>query len=1380
MSAKRGRKTAASEPNMTSPAASGALIAEAPRAASGRPRHSARRPTEEQRESERSLGESADRLRALATTLGHLYWSAAADGQMDDCSLWCAFTGQSAEQVIGWGWLDAMPAEDRARVAQVTRAAVASQTPYEYECRIRRHDGTLRTVLVRVAPVFNADASLRDWASVGTDLTEHSQADKERDQALARERMAHVGAELARAEAQVAHAKEEVARAEAEAASARFQAPLDVLPVGVVLAERASQLEAIFEAMTEGVTIYDAHGRIVKANRAFYGMMGLEADPDYLSRPYRRRVAPLKARDQHDRPIPFERMLLTRVLKGEVVPTAEAEDTIITTRDGRNVTLSRSAAPIRDAQGRIVGALIVHRDVTVRRQLERVVAEQASELGAIFEAKADGILVYDAQGHLRRMNSTAQQLLGFDADPAFALLPPIERAKQLRLYDERGMPVPEEQRPHRRVLRGEHLTGANAMDMLAHTVDGRTVQLSVVGAPISTHDGKIVGGVLICRDVTARRQLDRQVAEQASQLEAIFEAISDGIVVFDRDKRVTRTNQKWQNLMRLYADIAGLSANPQFAATPLAEMPQHLTIWDEQGQVIPPEKLPTAQALRGETVTGASAVEEWVHSPDGRELQVSVTAAPVRDSEGQITGSVSVVRDVTARRQIERAVAEQAGQLEAIFEAQADGVAVFDAYGRFVRANTALRQLFGFDADPEYTALPLSERAQRLRLFDEQGQLIPEDQWPHWRVLRGEILAGASAMGALVRTLDGREMWVSTSGAPVHAPDGQITGVVLITRDITARWQLERQVVEQASQLEAIFEAISDGVLVHDAQGRVLRMNTAYRDLLRLEAAPDYAALPLRERVQRLVVKDDQGQLIPEAQWVSHRLLRGEALGGENAQDAVVRALDGRIVELNTTGAAIRDSDNQIVGAVLVLRDVTARRRLERRTQQALRALVAMAETLVEGAKDTPDEAGSGAGASETARHLAELTRSVLDCQSIAVVTVDPETGALSPAAVVADSPERERRWRESLQQIHLDDRLAAQDVARLRAGEVLVRDLRPSQFRAPPYRSAPQVLIAPLRVGERLIGALGVGYGGETHTYSSDEIELAGAVAKLAALAIERERLLCEREEARAQELALREANQRMDDFLAVASHDLRSPLTTSSVSVQHAARSFKRLTADAGAEGSHLASQLVAIQRTLEMADQNLRRLNQLVARLFDVTRARAGALELLRKPCDLVAIVRDAVEEQRGAAPNRIIQAAIPAAQTVPVFADAERMGQVVTNYLTNALRYSSQDRPIEVTLSVEGVQARLSVRDEGSGIPAAQQDAVWARFGRAQGVATQSGTETGLGLGLYISRTIVESHEGQVGLHSVVGEGSTFWFTLPVAVAPTGEREDQPPL
>jgi signal transduction histidine kinase len=187
--------------------------------------------------------------------------------------------------------------------------------------------------------------------------------------------------------------------------------------------------------------------------------------------------------------------------------------------------------------------------------------------------------------------------------------------------------------------------------------------------------------------------------------------------------------------------------------------------------------------------------------------------------------------------------------------------------------------------------------------------------------------------------------------------------------------------------------------------------------------------------------------------------------------------------------------------------------------------------------------------------------------------------------------------------------------------------------------------------------------------------------------------------------------------------------------------------------------------LQVLLERAERQLGVENRLVSDLLDSTRIQAGLLDLHLQLTDLAVIVREVVEDQRLVTTARVIELDLPALETVPVLADADRIGQVVSNYLSNAIKYAPADRPIAVRLQIEGTNARLSVQDEGPGLSPTEQERIWERFYRVPGVQRQPGAS--LGLGLYICRIIIEQHAGQVGVTSTEGHGSTFWFTLPLA-------------
>jgi PAS domain S-box-containing protein len=269
-----------------------------------------------------------------------------------------------------------------------------------------------------------------------------------------------------------------------------------------------------------------------------------------------------------------------------------------------------------------------------------------------------------------------------------------------------------------------------------------------------------------------------------------------------------------------------------------------------------------------------------------------------------------------------------------------------------------------------------------------------------------------------------------------------------------------------------------------------------------------------------------------------------------------------------------------------------------------------------------------------------------------------------------------------------------------------------------------------------------------------------------------EQKRLAREQEEARAHELALEDIARHMDEFLATASHDLRTPLTVVKSRLQIALRRLTRLRESAAAPLDTLpATDVEALYESLLAANLSADRLTRLVAVLFDVSRARSGTLELQLAPCDLTTLVHEQVAAQSMVVLDRTIALEVPDSSVLLVQADADRLRQVLSNYLSNALKYSPADQRVTVRLEAVEHQAVVSVADHGPGIPLEEQSHIWELFHRVQGIELQyeSGESSGsLGLGLHICKHLMELHPGgSVGVESVVGVGSTFWFRLPLA-------------
>jgi len=651
------------------------------------------------------------------------------------------------------------------------------------------------------------------------------------------------------------------------------------------------------------------------------------------------------------------------------------------------------------------------------------------------------------------------------------------------------------------------------------------------------------------------------------------------------------------------------------------------------------------------------------------------------------------------------------------------------------------------------------------KLRTSNGRVFAKEELPVRRALQGETV---SSVEMVWQPAMGETQYSMVSAAPMYDAWEKIGGVVSISHDVSALRRSERAMAESASELEAVFESITDGVFVFDQQGTVTRMNTAFRELLGIRTRTDYFSHSLDTRLTLFTMLDEQGQPLTYEQWPQSRILRGESLKGPKAMDIRVHTVDGREILMSVSGAPVYMQGIKLIGGVAICRDITEQRRLEAYTQNALHALLEMAQTLIQGPSESSQETLDMSSTHTVGQRLVELTSRVLECKRVGIISVVPETERLLPVAIIGLTPEQEQQWWSRMPTLHLVDIVDAQRITQLRSGDVVLLDAAQHMVDEKYKQYGPRnFLLAPMNIDGELIGLLSLDYANEEYVYTDDEKALVGAVAKLVALVIERERLLHEHAEARGNEIALRESNDRMNEFLGIASHELKTPITTIKGSTQLLERRLKKMLSLETAtveERMHLQKEA---QDLLRRTNVQVNRLTRLINDLLDVSRIQAHKLEPHMEHINLVTVIRDVVQEQERGAATRTILLDLPSENEVPVFADVDRIEQVLTNYISNALKYSDSDKPVEILLRIQNQEVYVSVRDEGPGLPVGEQASVFGRFYRVKGIEVKSGSGVGLGLGLYICKTIIELHQGLVGVESEEGKGSTFWFSLPLA-------------
>ncbi|MCO5167967.1 MAG: ATP-binding protein [Planctomycetes bacterium] len=532
------------------------------------------------------------------------------------------------------------------------------------------------------------------------------------------------------------------------------------------------------------------------------------------------------------------------------------------------------------------------------------------------------------------------------------------------------------------------------------------------------------------------------------------------------------------------------------------------------------------------------------------------------------------------------------------------------------------------------------------------------------------------------------------------------------------RHETERLLAEERAQRAAaeefrlLVQSVQDHAIIRlDADGRVASWNAGAE---RITGYPADEALG--RHVELFYTPEDVAAGRPRT-----NLERAAREGRAEGEGWRVRR-DGARFWANATLTPLRDPDGRLRGFAKVTRDLTERRRGEAHRALLDQVTVALASSLDadEGLRRAARLLAPGLG-DWCVVHLTDdegrLARTIAaHADAARAAEVEAAGGGWEPAgpgparALVTGRPERQP------------------------AGA-------PEGPAALPGLPAAAFVSLPVALRGRAYGALTLAREGAAGPFDDEELALAEEVARRAGLALDNARLYREAQEA----------IRARDEFLQVASHELKTPLTPLLLQLDSLALALRK----ANGLGERLSSKVdVATRQTV--------RLNRLVDSLLDVSRITGGRLELLPEEVDLAAVVRDVVQrfqpEARRVGCDLVVRAPAP----VVGWWDRLRLEQVACNLLSNALKYGAGG-PVEVEVveAAAGV-ARLAVADRGIGIDEEGQRRIFSRFERAASVRHYGG----LGLGLFITRRIVEEHGGTITVRSRPGEGATFTVELPV--------------
>ncbi|RKH02618.1 PAS domain S-box protein [Corallococcus carmarthensis] len=786
----------------------------------------------------------------------------------------------------------------------------------------------------------------------------------------------------------------------------------------------------------------------------------------------------------------------------------------------------------------------------------------------------------------------------------------------------------------------------------------------------------------------------------SSLLDAVLASMGEGLLVADDEEHLVFLNPKGELILGM-----GLTDEP------VSRWPAHYGLYlPDQVTLYPSERLPMSRALRGETVSREEVFLRNAERPAGTWLHVS--SSPVRDEAGRVRGGVSVVSDVTDRRWVEESVRLAGEKYRSLYNNTPVMMHSIDQHGRLISVSDCWLSTLGY------------ERAEVLGR-DSVDFLTPESR----RYAREVILPEYFKTGACwnvpyqVVKKNGQLLDVLLSAIAERDASGRVSRSLAVLIDVTERKRTEEALLESETRLRAILDNAPTVFFLLDSQEQFLFVNREWERLYHRT----------RQQVAGRTVFDVFPQEIAEALHQANRSILKS--GASVEREERLPHDDGIHIHL-TQKFPLRDATGAVYALCGIATDITERKQMEvsqRFLAEASRELVASLDY------------------ETTLQRVAELAVPVL--ADLCVVFVRTDSAALRPVAVADRSSARAAGVREFLQR-HPPDPEAlhgpAQVLAtgRSEASEASSGLLDPSALEEERWAVVRTLLGrpsigVPLQARGRTLGVLYLLSPDPGRRYAPAELALTEELGRRAAVAIDNAQLYC----------SAQESIRARDEFLSIASHELKTPLTSMRLRVQQMESALT----------SSRPLPMEKVSRMLEVFEDQLQRLSHLANHLLDVSRINEQRLELRLEEMDLVAVARDVAAHVAEQLQKSGCEFELVAGEPVWGLWDRLRMEQVMLNLLTNAMKYGA-GHPIRMEVASHGRKARLVVEDHGMGIPHEAQGRIFERFERAA-----SRNYGGLGLGLFITRRIVEAHGGNISVESAPGLGAKFTVELPPRAA-----------